>query len=138
MGGGTSGLFFGTKGSRHEYQYSLFPDRIRKDVSERTEGTGNTGLKNSGETESRSKKQLITIKMVLKKCLEYHAGRISAQQLVDWLSFVTSSPTFRMEQRLRITIVNAIPSLSSYLRHDDIIAFDQVLTEFENNLNLLH
>lgn len=138
MGGGTSGLFFGTKGSRHEYQYSLFPDRIRKDVSVSMEGTGNTGLRNSGEAKSRSKKKLITIKMVLKKCLEYHDGRISAQKLVDWLSFVTTSPTYRMEQRLRITIVNAIASLSSCLRHDNFLAFDQVLTEFENHLNLLH
>ena len=97
--------------------------------------TCNAGLQNSGEAKLRSKKQLITTDMVLKKCLEYHTGRISAQQLVDWLSFVILSPIYRMEQRLRITIVNMIDSLSSCLRHDDLLAFDQVLTEFENGLN---
>lgn len=137
MGGGTSGLYFGTKGSRQEYQYSFFPDLIRKDTLEPIEGIGNSGLQSGSEAKSHLKKHLITIQMVLKKCLEYHAGIITAQQLVEWLSFVITAPTYRIEHRLRDTIVNAVCALSTCLSLDSISAFEQELAVFENQLNRL-
>lgn len=137
MGGGTSGLFFGTKGAKHDYQYSLFPDLIRKDKTEFTEGVGSTGLQNSNEPKTRSKKRLITVDILLQKCLEYHAGKISAQQLVDWLFFITMATTYWIESHLKTTIVNAAYSLSSCLCNNDILEFNRELIKFENQLKLL-
>lgn len=140
MGGGTSGLFFGTKGSKHEYQYSLFPDLIRKDVMVHSEGIASMGFRVGGTTtQAHGEKILLTTDTVLQKCFEYHIGSISAQELVDWLSFVVSSPYYRMKQSLRSIVRDAVKILSGCLRLkvNSILVFNQKLQEMENNLHQL-
>ena len=136
MGGGTSGLYFGTKGSKREYQYSLFPDRIRKDSLECAEATVRAEFQHCDEADT-SKKPLITLKMVLKKCTDYRNGLITAEQLVDWLFYVTRPSIFRMKQLLRNAIVSAVNSLFHCLHNIDILSFNRELDDFENKLNLL-
>ena len=139
MGGGTSGLFFGTKGAKHEYQYSIFPDRIRKDNWDFSEITSNVGDQAGSTRQDREKKQLVTANMVLQKIHEYRTDSISAQELVDWLSFVVSSPHYRMDRRLRSIVIDAISVLSNCLRlkKDRISAFNWELQEIENRLHQL-
>lgn len=139
MGGGTSGLFFGTKGSKQDYQYSLFPDSIRKDVVVRdADAFGASGQIGNG-TRTRSKHQLITVEMVLQKCQEYHSGHISAVQLVEWLSLITSSHNFRLSQQLRSAITEVLEIFLNCLRliANSSSAFDKELQEFEKSLRYL-
>ena len=133
MGGGTSGLFFGTKGAKHEYQYSLFPDRIRKDSWDSSAVASKTGSQAGSTSQTQEKRQLIT------KIHEYRAGSIGVQDLVDWLSFVVSSPYFRMSQRLRLAIREAIISISKCLdlAVGSISAFNRNLEVFEEKLHHL-
>lgn len=139
MGGGTSGLFFGTKGAKHEYQYSLFPDRIRKDSWDSSAVASKTGSQAGSTSQTQEKRQLITASMILQKIHEYRAGSIGAQDLVDWLSFVVSSPYFRMSQRLRLAIREAIISISKCLdlAVGSISAFNRNLEVFEEKLHHL-
>lgn len=132
-------MFFGTKGAKHEYQYSLFPDRIRKDGWDSLEVTSNAGSQIGSTAQAREKRQLITANMVLQKIHEYRASSISAQELVDWLSFVVSSPHYRMDRLLRSIVRDAIRVLSNCLRlkEDRISAFNRELQEIENRLHQL-
>ena len=139
MGGGTSGLFFGTKGAKHVYQYSIFPDRIRKDSRDYSEATSNAGSQTGSAAQTREKRQLITANTILQKIHEYRAGSISAQELVDWLSFVVLSPQYRMSQKLRSVTKVAIISLSRSLSLaiNSTSAFNQNLQIFEDHLHQL-
>ena len=139
MGGGTSGLFFGTKGAKHEYQYSLFPDRIRKDSWDSSAVASKTGSQAGSTSQTQEKRQLITASMILQKIHEYRAGCIGAQDLVDWLSSVVSSPYFRVSQRLRLAIREAIISISKCLglAVGSISAFNRNLEVFEEKLHHL-
>lgn len=139
MGGGTSGLFFGTKGAKHEYQYSLFPDGIRKDGWDSSAVASNTGSQAGSTAQTQEKRQLITASMILQKIHEYHVGSIGAQDLVDWLSFVVSSPHYHMDRRLRSIVRDGIRVLSYCLRlkEDWTPAFNRKLQEIENRLHQL-
>lgn len=128
MGGGTSGLFYGTKGSQKEYQYTLF------DASE--EMPKIAANVSSGKAHKSIRKKKISVEMVLKKCQNYRDGILTAQQLVQWLFLISTEPFYDLPDDLWSTINAALHNFSKCkIEHQyDVEMFNSALTVFENEL----
>lgn len=140
MGGGTSGLYYGTKGSRQDYQYSLFPDLLRRDNNLYDYNENNQESAVGGSSTGTSiQTQFITVGMVMKKCQDYHLKRLTAQQLLEWLSMVIHSPHCRMERRLRNMISKFLRKIANHQSEKqeavDQNYFEQQLLLFEGQLS---
>jgi hypothetical protein len=112
MGGGTSGLFYGTRGSRQVYQFSLFPDTVRKDSPD---GYIAKTSFNGESTTPRSKptKQIITVEMVLEKIEMYYSNEISCTQLAQWLTAISTSPYYQLRpSRLKAMVLSSLKDIS--------------------------
>lgn len=111
MGGGTSGLYYGTRGSQQVYQFSLFPDMARKDSPD---GYIAKTSFNGESTMPRSKpaKQIITVEMVLEKIEIYYSNGISCVQLVQWLTAISTSPYYLLRpSRLKVTVISSLKQI---------------------------
>lgn len=139
MGAGTSGLYFGTRGSRQDYQFSLFPDIVRKDsaVQDMAEIVS-TGSK-AYTTRSNLGKQVITVEMVLEKCNEFHNRDISATQLVQWLTTISTSPYYRLvPSELKEVVRSALNSFEKIdlpASQNETVRFNIVLNKLEQKLH---
>lgn len=136
MGGGKSGLFFGTKGAQQEYQFSIFPDTIRKDRDAPFSNATNSGPSKHENGTAVSKQVRITAEAVLKKCAEYHSAHITAHQLTEWLSLIVSSPRYKMTAELQRVIVDNLGFLTRHIDSTSVEtkAFDSALQMFEKQL----
>jgi len=128
MGGGTSGLFYGTKGSQKEYQYTLF--NVNEETS-KIEATTSSGKPNKS-----IRKKKISVEMVLKKCQNYRDGILTNQQLVQWLYRISTEPLYDLQDDLWGAINVALYNFSRCKIEDqyDVEMFSSVLTEFESIL----
>lgn len=135
MGGGTSNLFYGTKGSQKEYQYTLFVDEdFTKHKEQVVASSGNIVTKRSRKT---SYLQEISAATIIKKCHEYYDGKLSAKQFVDWLEYIISNQSYRMEDRLRYLIREMLQKFQQLLlKEDQLVAeeFTLLVRDFENLL----
>lgn len=138
MGGGTSNLFYGTKGAQKEYQYTFFQD----------ERTGNsTGQVNfvsegavSGIPTKTVRKQKISVDAVSKKCHDYYDGKLGAQQFTNWLRHITSEPIYEMEDKLRLLIETMLQKFDQFLkknRRNTMEEFNLLVHDFEIRLHQL-
>lgn len=111
MGGGRSGLFPGTKGAA-PYQLSLFSEPIK--VRRRgvtfisNEGIPGGEAVSGGEHKAIGKLHFLTVKEILKKCMEYRLEAISESQFIDWLRRVLKSKQYYIEANLRAILINAL------------------------------
>lgn len=128
MGGGTSGLFYGTKGSQKEYQYTLF------NVNEETSKIAVNA--SSGKPNKSIRKKKISVEMVLKKCQNYRDGILTDQQLVQWLYHISTEPFYDLQDDLWGAINTALHNFSKCkIEHQyDVEMFNSALTVFENEL----
>lgn len=130
MGGGVSGLFYGTKGSQREYQYTLFDDdpKISSGGAVKTSSIG---------AHQSIRKKVISVEMVLKKCQKYRDGILPAYQLVQWLVHITIDPQYDLQNDLLRTITTALHNFSTCKQEGsqyNIEAFNLALDVFEQEL----
>lgn len=141
MGGGTSNLFHGTKGAKQEYQFSLLADD--KKNTKRVDGVPEGGAYGgaSAKTSTKStRKQAVSVEMVLRKCQSYHDGKVSAKKLVDWLLHISTEPYYEMQSDLMSIILIALRGFIQCALSSgkyDMLKFDTVLNELENALDTL-
>lgn len=116
MGGGTSNLFYGTKGSRKEYQYSLFTDEDSAKLNSRM----TAGLEDivSEKPHKTSCIQRISASDIIKKCHEYYDEKLTAQQFIDWLKYITSDISYCMEDKLRSLIETTLKKFLQFPTKD--------------------
>lgn len=143
MGGGRSGLFPGTKGAS-PHQQSLFPDTIK--VRRRgvtfvpAEAVSGSGIASSDRCKSTEKLHLLTVKEVLKKCMEYRLGAISESQLIDWIQRVLANKRYYIEPKLRTALMNGLARLKNakettrtYNQKTFLIELERLETEISSN-----
>lgn len=133
MGGGVSGLFYGTKGSQREYQYTLFGD------DSKTSPGGTVKISSIGAHQSIREK-IISVEMVLKKCQKYRDGILTAHQLVQWLVHITVGPQYNLQNDLLRVITTALHNFSTCNQQGsqyNIEAFNLALDAFEQELERL-
>ena len=138
MGGGVSNLFSGTKGSKEDYQFSIFPDNEivarRRKGQQIGSGAGTGGA--TGRAQA-SRTMVISVEMVLRKCREYQEGKLSALELEHWLTTVSSSPRYVIQHDLRTTIRTALARFAECVDGSnsyDPDMCDRAVSELERNL----
>lgn len=123
MGGGTSNLFYGTKGSRKEYQYTLFPD---EDITKHKEQViTSSGSIASKEPHRTLYLQEISAATIIKKCHEYYDEKLSAKQFVDWLNYIFSNQLYRIEDRLRYLIREMLQKFQQLLSKEGQLVVEE-------------
>lgn len=134
MGGGISNLFYGTKGSQQEYQFTLFEPFETASISHDSKVA-------SGLSQNNIQSILISVKTVLLKCSEYHDHKITAKQLTQWLFCIIKNPIYKVSRKLRGAIKDGLLNFEKCLlesREDyDAKAFGIALTIFESQLHQL-
>lgn len=142
MGGGTSGLYPATKGAK-PYQMSLMPDPIHVRhrgpayAIETGDGTGGRG----GSVAIKDRTLLLTPPDVLKECLHWRSGAISAGQLVRWIQNKLHDERYHMEPpKLRIVLKSFLPKLKATRpagKGYDIQAFLAIIEQLEAELETM-
>lgn len=142
MGTGTVGLYSATEGAK-PYQISLWtPDDIsvrRRGPTYATElgnGKGMGGVGGSGAGLAiRERTLLLTPPDVLKECLHWRIGAISAERLVRWIHNKLNDGRYHMEPpQLRTVLKSYLPKLKATRtagKGYDLQAFFAVVEQLE-------
>lgn len=138
MGGGTSNLFYGTKGSREEYQYTLFVDEKSVEHTGQV-GTGSVGAMSEAFKRAPHKQEILP-DTIIEKCYEYYDGKLSAQQFADWLDHILSYPLYSIARRLRRLIEVTLQKFQRSLvgsSQQTMESFTLLVNDFEKLLHQL-
>ena len=141
MGGGRSNLFFGTKGAKSEYQFTLFPDdeKPKRKTRKNIEGNSIVGdISSLAETAVRT--QDISVEMVLQKCQDYWNEELNSDKLVAWLSHIYMEPRYKMQSMLKSIIGLSLKTFSHCITDSgkyDVVEFEIALKKLENSLEKL-
>lgn len=121
MGAGTSGLYFATEGATPCQTSFWTPD----DISVRHRGPTYVAELGNGEAMGsdigggvglaiRDRTLLLTPPDVLKECLHWRIGAISAERLVRWIHSKLNDGRYRMEPpQLRTVLKSYLPKLKA-------------------------
>jgi len=135
MGGGTSNLFYGTKGARQEYQYTLFTDKpTEKSKKEISVASPCVDMELDYQVNMTCKKK-ITVTMVIRKCHSYYDKKITEKQLVNWLDAIISDLNCEIGENLRHLIVSVLHNLKLCLANvSEVVMFSSLVHNFEKRL----
>lgn len=141
MGSGTVGLYPSTNGA-NPHQMSMMPDHIHARHRGPTyatelgsgEGMGSVGGNGTGIA-IRNRILLLTPPDVLKECLHWRIGAISAERLVRWIHSKLNDGRYRMDPpQLRTVLKSYLPKLKATKavgKGYDLQAFFTVIEQLE-------
>lgn len=138
MGGGTSNLFYGTKGAQNEYQYTFFQDERTRNAIGQVNFVSEDAV--SGAPAKSIRKRKISVEAVIKKCHDYYDGKLGAQQFTNWLRRIASDPIYEVEEKLRFLIETVLQKFEQCLGKNhgrSTEKFTMLVHDFEIHLHQL-